>query len=112
MEETNCKDCDKYMDGESKNTPAYQECLSCGYAHARVDGYLSLIRLNESRDGYNCKYGYDEGDEEYLPELTLEEYKIIAAKHHRDGYHCDWQVCPELYHSYEKLKEPRWDYSS
>ena len=47
--------------------------------------------------------------EEYLPELTLEEYKLIAKKHHKPwdvtgGYH------PELYLKLVHIPtEPNWE---
>jgi len=109
-ENYNCEDCHLYMhEGMYLDDGNVSECLSCGFQIVGIAGFMSLDLLNEQRDNYNCKYDYDEGDEEYLPELTLEEYKLIAEKHHKPwnqttgGYH------PNLYGLWTSRAEPDWD---
>ena len=110
-ENYNCEDCHIYMEANEyiPQDGCVSECLSCGFQVVAVAGFMSLDLLNEYRDNYNCKYYYDKDDEEYLPELTLEEYKLIAKKHHKPwnqttgGYH------PNLYGLWTSRAEPNWN---
>ena len=109
-ENYNCEDCHIYMDEEIlPRDGCVSECLKCGFQVVAIAGFAGLDSLNDQRDNYNIKYGYDEGDEEYLPELTLEEYKLIAKKHHKPwkqttgGYH------PNLYGLWTSRAEPNWN---
>ena len=108
-ENYNCEDCPKYMRDEIEpQDGCVSECLSCGYQVVAIAGFMSLDILNEYRDNYNSEYDYVKGEDEYLPELTLEEYKLIAKKHHKPwkettgGYH------PYLYGLWTSRTEPDW----
>ena len=107
-ENYNCEDCHLYiMEGLCLEDRPATECLKCGFQLVSIAGFMSLDLLNEQRVNYNSYHGYDEGDDEYLPELTLEEYKLIAKKHHNEnttgGYH------PNLYGLWTTRAEPNWD---
>ena len=84
------------------------ECLSCGFQVVAIAGFAGLDTLNDARDNYNRYFDYVKGEDEYLPELTLEEYKLIAKKHHKPwkettgGYH------PYLYGLWTSRTEPDW----
>ena len=108
-EPTACEHCQMDIDnhGSTREMGDHEfQCLFCGFATATVSGFQTLEALNEVRENHNDFREFIVGDEEYLPELTLEEYKAIASQHH-----CltDLQLqIPYLYHDMVQVDEPCW----